>query len=566
VSQERRLVLTLSICLAIYLGWGLFMVRTRPHPPTPPVVQEVVPAPAPAVAAPAVPAPGRMEGGTPEAPERVVELDSPQLHLAFSSHGGTLVRALLEKEKYQRSVDHHNEPVDLARGDASGGEPLQTTFTGSLASLSAEAAYEVVGEPGASGVTFRRTQGPLVIEKHFALVAPYLLQMDVTVEGIPAGEQEQIRLAYPSQQPPGSAASSGFFGFGRSVPNVSTGLCRVDGSIKRSAGGRGKDGKEEQSVLPGPDRTGLISFGGLDERFFVAAVAPQGDRTGRCYLQSHASGFVEAALELPLLVENGKAHRRFGVYLGPKDFDLLKASSHLPGGSTNADLESTIDFGFWTALCVPMLLSMEFFHRYVGNWGLAIILLTLVIKVLLLPLQHRTLKSMEAMRKLQPQIEELKKKYGTDKERLSQETMKLYAANGANPFSSCLPMLLQMPIWWALYRLLGTTIQLYREPLIPGWINDLTAPDPYYVLPIVMGMSMMVTQLLTPQAVENSQQKAMMWFMPIFFTALMLQVPAGLTLYILSNNLLTIAQQWWLKRRMRNAPGGGPKAAAPQPA
>jgi YidC/Oxa1 family membrane protein insertase len=568
MTQERRLLLTLSLCLAIYLGWGLVMVRTRPHVAPPPnVPEQVVPAQAPEKAAPQAPmaaaAPPQLDQV--EAPEKTVELNSPQLRLVFSSHGGTLSQALLEKGKYQRRVDHHDEPVDLARGDQSGGEPLQTTFSGALAGLSAQASYEVVSEPGGTGVMFRRSQGAITIEKHFALVAPYLLQMDLSVQGLPAGDQEQLRLVYPSQQPPGSAASGGIFGFGRTVPNIATGLCRVDGNIKRSAGGRGKEGKEEQIVLPGQDRTGVVSFGGLDERFFVAAVAPQGDRTGRCVLQSHVNGFVEASLELPLVIENGKASRRFAVYLGPKDFDLLRASSHLPGGTTNADLESTIDFGFWTLLCVPMLLSLEFFHRYIGNWGLAIILLTLVIKVLLLPLQHRTLKSMEAMRKLQPQIEELKKKYGSDKERLSQETMKLYAANNANPFSSCLPLLLQMPIWWALYRLLGTTIQLYREPLIPGWINDLTAPDPYYVLPIVMGLSMIVTQLLTPQTMENSQQKAMMWFMPVFFTALMLQVPAGLTLYILSNNLLTIAQQWWLKRRMRDESGSGPKAAAAQP-
>src|SRR5262249_9799583 len=158
--------------------------------------------------------------------------------------------------------------------------------------------------------------------------------------------------------------------------------------------------------------TGLVSFAGLDERFFVAAVAPQGDRTGRCVLQSHTSGFVEAALELPLVAQDGVATRSFAVYLGPKDFDLLKRSSRPPGRTTHSELQSTIDFGFWTVLCVPMLLAMEFFHRFIGNWGIAIILLTLVIKVLLLPLQHRTLKSMEAMRKLQPQLEELKKKHG----------------------------------------------------------------------------------------------------------------------------------------------------------
>jgi YidC/Oxa1 family membrane protein insertase len=571
VSQERRLIVTLLMCLAIYVGWGLIMVRTHPRatqPPTPVseplAAPERVPAlPAPSRAPPAAPA---AAPGAAEPPERIVELDSPELHLAFSSHGGTLVRALLENPQYQRRVDHHDEPVDLARGDATGGEPLQTSFTGALAAVGPEAAYDVVVDPGGKAVSFRRTQGALSVEKRFALVAPYLVQMDLSVHGVPVGQPVQLTLAYPSQQPPGSSASAGFFGFGRSVPNIATGLCRVDGNIKRSAGGRGKDGKEEQTVLPAEDRTGIVSFAGLDERFFVAAVAPQDSLIGRCRLQSHANGFVEAALELPLAAQDGSASRRFAIYLGPKDFDLLRQSSRLPGGATDADLQSTIDFGFWTALCVPMLLTMEFFHRYVGNWGIAIILLTLVIKLLLLPLQHRTLKSMEAMRKLQPQIEELKKKHGTDKERLNQEMMKLYSANNANPFSSCLPMLLQMPIWWALYRLLGTTIQLYREPLFTGWISDLTAPDPYYILPVGMGVTMIITQLLTPQTMENSQQRAMMWFMPIFFTVLMLQVPAGLTLYIFASNVLNIAQQWWLKRRMRGESGSKPNASAPQPA
>ena len=561
------------MCLAIYVGWGLVMARNHPRPP--PAVATATgeakatpeSAPTPSPTAKAAPPPAEVPpAGIPEPPEQIVDLRSPELHLSFSSHGGTLVKALLENPQYQRSVDHHLEPVDLARGDVTAGEPLQTTFTGALAGLGPEAAYDVVADPGGKSVSFHRTQGNIIVEKRFSLVAPYLVQMDLNVHGLPGGEQEQLRLTYPSQQPPGSSASAGFFGFGRTVPNIATGLCRVDGSNKRSAGGRGKDGKEEQFVLPAADRTGPVSFAGLDERFFVAAVAPQEALVGRCLLQSHTNGFVEAALELPMAVQDGSASRRFAIYLGPKDFDLLRQSSRLPGGSTNADLQSTIDFGFWTALCVPMLLTMEFCHRYVGNWGVAIILLTLVIKLLLLPLQHRTLKSMEAMRKLQPQIEELKKKHGADKERLNQEMMKLYSANNANPFSSCLPMLLQMPIWWALYRLLGTTIQLYREPLIPGWINDLTAPDPYYILPIGMGVTMIITQLLTPQTMENSQQRAMMWFMPIFFTALMLQVPAGLTLYIFASNVLNIAQQWWLKRRMSGQSGSGPKVTAAQQA
>jgi len=130
----------------------------------------------------------------------------------------------------------------------------------------------------------------------------------------------------------------------------------------------------------------------------------------------------------------------------------------------------------------------------------------------------------------------------------------MYSEKGANPLGSCLPMLIQMPIWFALYRLLGNTIQLYREPFIAGWINDLTAPDPFYALPLGMGATMVVTQLLTPQTLQGGQQKFLMWFMPVFFTLTFLKVPAGLSLYIFASNLLNIIQQYWLKRRFKSPP------------
>jgi YidC/Oxa1 family membrane protein insertase len=160
------------------------------------------------------------------------------------------------------------------------------------------------------------------------------------------------------------------------------------------------------------------------------------------------------------------------------------------------------------------------------------------------------------MKKLQPLVEELKKKYPDDKERLNVETMKLYTEHKANPFGGCLLQLLQLPIWWALYRLLGTTIQLYRAPFIPGWINDLTGPDPYFILPVAMGVTMVITQLLNPQmAAQAGQQKMMMWFMPVFFSFLMLQLPSGLILYIFASNLLSIGQQYWISHRPAVAAG-----------
>ncbi len=554
LTPERRMVVALLLSFAIYLGWGYYTLDKRKHAaPATPAVETTQPSQA--VAAPAGPV-APTAGGTPSAvanaaaapavPEQVIDIDTPELHLSLSSWGGALVHAQLKAPKYQRRVGDKDEAVDLARVTSEGHRPLETTFGGGLAALATSAAYVAAPDADGKGVRFTRHEGSLTVDKHFFLVAPYLAELDLSVTG---GAPDHVDLSYASDQPPGSATSSSLFGFGRSVPNVATGMCLVDGSAERGQGGRPGEVKTETKSFPKDGRAGQIGFMGLDERFFVGAVYAGGaDRLGHCTVESLATGSVEATLELPLAVDQV---RRFGIYLGPKDFDRLRKSSVLPGETApSAGLEHAIDFGFWTALCIPMLLAMEFFHnQVVRNWGLAIILLTIVIKALLLPLQQRYFKSMEQMKKLQPLVEELKKKHGEDKEALNRETMKLYSEHGANPLGSCLPMLIQLPIWFALYRLLQTTIQLYREPFIAGWINDLTAPDPYYLLPLGMGATMIVTQLLTPQTLQGGQQKFLMWFMPVFFTLTFLKVPAGLSLYIFASNLLNIGQQYLLTRR-----------------
>ena len=551
LTPERRMVVALLLSFAIYLGWGYYTLDKRKHapPPTPaaettsPVAAEPGAAPAPTLALPSSPGTNPPPVAT---PEQLIDLDSPELHLSLSSWGGALVHAELKAPKYQRRVEDKDEAVDLARVTSEGHRPLETRFGGSLATVSPSAAYEAVRDADGNGVRFTRHEGGASIEKHFFLVAPYLAELDLKIIG---AAPEHVDLSYASGQPPGSATSSSLFGFGRSVPNIATGMCLVDGTADRGQGGRRGEVKAETKTFPKDGRPGQVGFAGLDERFFVGAVyAASSERLGLCTVESQLSGSVTATLELPLVADQV---RRFGVYLGPKDFDRLRKSSVLPGETApSAGLDSAIDFGFWTALCIPMLLAMEFFHnQVVRNWGLAIILLTMVIKLLLLPLQQRYFKSMEQMKKLQPLVEELKKKYGEDKEQLNRETMKLYSEHGANPLGSCLPMLIQLPIWFALYRLLGNTIQLYREPFIPGWINDLTAPDPYYLLPLGMGATMIVTQLLTPQTLQGGQQKFLMWFMPVFFTLTFLKVPAGLSLYIFASNLLNIGQQYLLTRR-----------------
>jgi YidC/Oxa1 family membrane protein insertase len=205
-----------------------------------------------------------------------------------------------------------------------------------------------------------------------------------------------------------------------------------------------------------------------------------------------------------------------------------------------------------------LLEVMKFFYKVVPphNWGIAIILLTLAVKVVTFPLQHKSMKSMQEMQRLQPQIDEMKKKYAGDQQRQNLEQMKLFKEHGVNPMGSCLPMLIQMPVWIALYTTLQVSVELYHEPFIRGWINDLTAKDPYYILPVGMGITMFLTQYLTPSPMSNPQQKIMGYAMTAFFSFLMLNLPSGLTLYIFVNNILSIAQQIYLRRTLR-APAAG---------
>jgi YidC/Oxa1 family membrane protein insertase len=209
-----------------------------------------------------------------------------------------------------------------------------------------------------------------------------------------------------------------------------------------------------------------------------------------------------------------------------------------------------------------VLLGLLFaFQSVVVNWGVAIILLTLVVKIALMPLTHRSFKSAERMKALKPEIDKINEKYKDDAQAKQQATMALYKQNKVNPLGGCLPTLLQMPIWFALYRTLRMSPELYRAPFF-GWISDLSSPDPYFVTPIVMGALMFLQQRFTPMTGDSAQAKMMMYIMPIMFTAMMLFLPSGLTLYILVNTVLSIVHQVYIHRRSGAKAGAGNKGAA----
>ena len=230
---------------------------------------------------------------------------------------------------------------------------------------------------------------------------------------------------------------------------------------------------------------------------------------------------------------------RTQFYAGPKDQKRLEEIS--------PNLNLTVDYGFLWWLAVPLFELLAWLNGWFGNWGVSIIMLTVMVKIVLYPLFNVSYRSMAKMRKLAPEMKRLQERYSDDRQKLQQEMMKLYQKEGANPLGGCLPMLLPMPVFLALYWVLWESVELRQAPFAL-WIDDLSAMDPFFVLPLLMGATMYAQQLMSPQMGDPMQQR-MMKLMPVMFTVLFLFFPAGLVLYWLVNSVLSVAQQWWVTRQ-----------------
>ena len=281
----------------------------------------------------------------------------------------------------------------------------------------------------------------------------------------------------------------------------------------------------------------------LIQHYFLSAWVPKGEGTNgfqarklsnrNIYLFGYTSPLIEIAA-------GSKGTIGGQLYIGPKDQYRLEEIS--PG------LNLTVDYGFLWWLSQPLFWLLTIMHSWFANWGVAIIMLTVIVKGLLYPLSAASYRSMAKMRKLQPEMVRLKDRYGDDRQQFSQAMMELYKKEGANPLGGCLPILLQMPVFLALYWTLMESVELRHAPFML-WINDLSAMDPYFVLPILMGISMYVTQSLQPEPPDPVQAKVFK-FMPIMFTFFFLWFPSGLVLYWFVNNLLSIAQQWYVTKQI----------------
>jgi len=292
--------------------------------------------------------------------------------------------------------------------------------------------------------------------------------------------------------------------------------------------------KIEQKALGYP-----LRYIGITNRYFVFALIAQSSFVPSGLIQPiHPSG---GRLSLAYSIPGNSIQIPLRVYFGPKELETLRL--------VEPSLDYAVDFGWFTFFAYPLLRLLKWLYQFVQNYGVAIILLTLFLKLLTFPLTYKGMKSMKNVAKIQPQLEKLRAKYKDDKMQLNQEILMLMKNQGYNPMAGCLPILIQMPIFIALYRVLYNSIELYHAPFML-WIQDLSSKDPYYVTPIILSILMYIQQKLTPQTTTDPAQAKIMQFMPLIFGLFMLTLPAGLTLYMLTNTLASILQQMILNRKL----------------
>ncbi|MEG9499579.1 membrane protein insertase YidC [Mannheimia indoligenes] len=278
------------------------------------------------------------------------------------------------------------------------------------------------------------------------------------------------------------------------------------------------------------------------QHYFVSAWVPNQDADNNLYSRTN-NGVATIGYRGPLttIAPNSEANLSSKLWTGSKDQkEMEEAANHL---------DLTVDYGWAWFIAKPLFWLLTAIQKIVSNWGLAIIGVTIVVKTILYPLTKAQYTSMAKMRMLQPRITEMRERFGDDRQRMSQEMMKLYKEEKVNPMGGCLPILIQMPIFIALYWTFMEAVELRHAPFF-GWIKDLSAQDPYYILPLLMGASMFLLQKMSPTPVADPMQQKVMNFMPVIFTVFFLWFPSGLVLYWLTSNLITIAQQWLIYRNL----------------
>jgi YidC/Oxa1 family membrane protein insertase len=463
---------------------------------------------------------------------RVIEITTPKYVAKLTTEGGRIVSFLLND--YAETIEEKSPPVDLILEDVKGLSP-KIAFDTNLEKFNEEIVYHTdaadelkleVGDEEKS-VVFVWEGENFRVEKIYTFnTENYGVDLDFKIYNLTEqkikGDLNISLFEFVKVEEKSS------FSLFRGYQFPASFLVFANDDVEREVVAKVKTGEEV-------DVKGDISWFGFDSKYFLLALLVKdmpGRETEAIRLETELIEGVYRVGDFSLAA--GESFEGdMGLYLGPKDAKPMDKVGH--------SLSDAIDYGFFAFLSIPLIRLLKFFFLIFKNYGVAIIFLTIVVRLLLYPITHKSMKSMKDMQKIQPLMKEIREKYKDDKEKMNKEVMNLYQTHKINPLGGCLPLFLQLPIFIALYKALYVAIDLRHAPFML-WIQDLSEMDPYYVTPIVMGLSYFLQQKLTPTSADPTQQKVML-MMPIVFTVIFLNLPSGLVLYFFISNILSIAQQ-----------------------
>ncbi len=559
MNNPRTLLVVALLALAylLFLAWQEDY-GAHPAPPTSPAVATAPASTAgekassgastvPAAESPTLPKPPAVPNGATESPGQEITVTTDVLRVTIDSRGGSIVRADLLA--YPQHSGKGSPPFRLLDNTPAAFFEAQSGLvsnTGSApdhrAMFTAErTTYSLA--PGAGSIdvplTWTGPDGLAVTRNLIFHRGSYVIDQRQVIEN--RGTAPWTGNAYRQlQRVPPVIETGGLKGY------ANTDRYSFSGAAWYSATDKFQKLKYDKFASDPLSESFSGGWAAMLQHYFFAAWIPPAKETDSYSTDTVDAGgthrYLIRAMSPVLTVAPGaQAETTARLYIGPKLQGTL--DSIAPG------LALTADYGIFTVIAEPLHWILSQFHKLTGNWGFAIILLVLLIKAVFFKLSEAQYRSMARMRKLQPRIAALKERFGDDRQKMNQAMMELYKTEKVNPLGGCLPMLVQIPVFFALYWVLIESVELRQAPFI-GWIHDLTAPDPYYVLPILNAAIMFVSQHLTPTSGMDPMQARMMKIMPIAFSIIFIFFPAGLVLYYVANGGLSLLQQWIITRRV----------------
>jgi len=479
---------------------------------------------------------------TPAGTEQTITFDFPgRLKAEFSEYGGSLKSWQLADEKYKKDPSTQNKGEILPGRVGTGG--FFVDFPRSDVQLP-------------SNITWKGTKVSDREVKYVATAKPFTIEKDFTIEPEAYAVRMVLKITFELEPNQTLRESLAVSSFGFQDPKAEMkGSRQVEARIWNTATLR-HDGEiaiaNIKDVQEAPRWDPDIQWAGFEHPYMLQSYAPKRiDPNEKFVKYAYAigdEGLMRSDIVFPqVMVKNGDTiTREIVAYIGPKSYKTLDAAQSFAGFSTG--FRDTIDFGWFGVIGRPLLWLLLKFFSVVGNWAVAIMMLTFLVKAATLYWTTKSMRSMKAMAALAPQMKVLQEKYKDDRQRQQAETMALYKQHNVNPIAGCLPIFLQMPIWLALYRMLSNAGELYREKFIGGWIDDLTATDPYHILPIILVTTMFLQARMTPQTGDSRQQKFLQYGMPLMFGVMSFFFPSGLTIYIFTNTCLSALHSIYMNK------------------